>query len=46
MSKNETELMKKTEEIFQVPTEEQIKRRELISVLAELILDYSLTKKD
>lgn len=44
MNKNETELLKNDEEKFQIPSEEEIKRKELISVLAELILNYSVTK--
>jgi hypothetical protein len=40
-----TKVIKNDEEKFQVPTKKDVKRRELISVLAELILNYSLTRK-
>lgn len=45
MNKNDAKELNNNEEIFQVPSEEEVKRRELISVLAELILNYSLSKK-
>lgn len=44
MNKNEPELLKNDEEKFQIPSKEEIKRNELISVLAELILNYSVSK--
>lgn len=46
MKKTELNQLKINEEIFQIPTEEDIKRKELISVLAELILNYFLSKKE
>ncbi|MDH4619303.1 hypothetical protein [Brevibacillus sp. AY1] len=44
MNKNETKILNNDEEKFQIPSEEEIKRKELISILAELILNYSVTK--
>ena len=45
MDKKTTKELKSDKEKFHIPSEEELKKRELVSVLAELILNYSLSEK-